>query len=137
MLMGGKKMPTELPIRRRVLVLLIALGCYTWCWRCITALTTVESISLTQQGVAQWTRDSIVYARREFGHQRPGAVMSATAYIVSVNPGRFRWACCPDRVPGAGTQRVGAEQLQDKTKASVTLKRQVSRETVDALLICK
>ena len=89
MLRGGKKKPTELPIRRRVFVLLIALALlYLVLAVRITALTTVESISLTQRGVRQWTRDGIVYARRGeiLDTNGQALVMSATAYIVSVDP---------------------------------------------------
>ncbi len=132
-------MPTELPIRRRVLVLLIALVLlYLVLAVRITALTTVESISLTQRGVRQWTRDGIVYARRGeiLDTNGQALVMSATAYIVSVDPRKvsdealFARTLCP--VLELSEESV-LGKLQDKTKASVTLKRQVPREAVDAL----
>ena len=132
-------MPTELPIRKRVFVLLILLVVmFLILGVRIGALTTVESISLTQLGIRQWTRDGTVYARRGdiLDTNGQALVMSATAYIVSVNPRKVTdeklFARTVSPVLEVSEESV-LGKLTDKSKASVTLKRQVPREAVDAL----
>ena len=129
-------MPTELNIRKRVFTLLIAFVCLfgLLCAR-ITFLTTAESASLTRRGVRQWTREGTVYARRGRILDRNGQtlVLSATAYIVSVEPRKvkdakaFAQAVAP--ILGQSEEKLESK-ASDKGKAAVVLKRQVSREKV-------
>ncbi|NLO86657.1 MAG: PASTA domain-containing protein [Clostridiales bacterium] len=132
-------MPTELHIRKRVLALLLILVfLFVLLVARITYLTTVESASLTQRGIKQWTREGIVYARRGNILDTNGQtlVVSATAYIVSANPRKisdislFAQTVCP--ILDLSEERV-ISKLSDKSKASVILKRQVSRATADQL----
>jgi len=133
------KMPTELPIRRRVFTLLVLLVfLFLILTIRIVTLTTVESVALTQRGIRQWTRDGIVYARRGDILDTHGQmlVMSATAYIVSVNPRKVTDEKLFARTVGP-VLKLSEEsilgKLSSKAKASVTLKRQVSRDDVDIL----
>lgn len=132
-------MPTELHIRKRVFSLLVMLIClFMVLVARITYLTTTESASLTQRGIRQWTREGTVYARRGNILDTNGQtlVVSATAYIVSADPRKisdislFVQTVCP--ILGLSEETVG-QKLSDKSKASVTLKRQVSREKADEL----
>lgn len=132
-------MPTELRIRKRVFILLVILVLlFTALTVRIGWLTTAESVSLTQRGIRQWTRDGVVYARRGKILDANGQVlvMSATAYIVSVNPRKvsdadfFAQTVCPAL---SLSEDPVKDKLADKSKASIMLKRQVPRETVDAL----
>ena len=132
-------MPAELHIRKRVLTLLVlliflfgVLGCR------IAYLTTARSAELTSRGVRQWTREGTVYARRGNILDTNGQtlVMSATAYIVSVEPGKVQdvqaFARAISPILGLSEEKV-AEKASQRGKSSVTLKRQVSRETADQL----
>ena len=86
-------MPAELHIRKRVLTLLVILIFLFGILACrIAYLTTARSAELTSRGVRQWTREGTVYARRGNILDTNGQtlVMSATAYIVSVEPGKVR-----------------------------------------------
>ena len=132
-------MPAELHIRKRVLTLLVLLIFLFGVLVCrIAYLTTARSAELTSRGVRQWTREGTVYARRGNILDTNGQtlVMSATAYIVSVEPGKvqdvqaFAWAISP--ILGLSEEKV-AEKASQRGKSSVTLKRQVSRETADQL----
>lgn len=132
-------MYTELFIRKRIFLLLLLLAIlFAGLGVKIGLLTTVDSASLTQRGIRQWTRDGIVYARRGKIMDTNGQVlvMSTTAYTVSANPKkisnvqRFADAVCPVLEIDA---KSAQEKLADQSKASVTLKRQVPRETVDRL----
>ena len=62
--------------------------------------------------------------------------MSATAYIVSVEPGKVQdvqaFARAISPILGLSEEKV-AEKASQRGKSSVTLKRQVSRETADQL----
>ncbi len=136
-------MQTELTIRKRVFLLLMILTLlFSALGVRVGALTTAESVSLTQRGIRQWTRDGVVYARRGDILDTKGQTlaMSVTAYIVSANPrkiddmARFTAAVCP--ALGLDPEAV-ARKLADRAKASVILKRQVSRDTVDALRAMK
>lgn len=132
-------MPAELHIRKRVLTLLVLLIFLFGVLVCrIAYLTTARSAELTSRGVRQWTREGTVYARRGNILDTNGQtlVMSATAYIVSVEPGKaqdvqaFARAISP--ILGLSEEKV-AEKASQRGKSSVTLKRQVSRETADQL----
>lgn len=132
-------MPAELHIRKRVLTLLVILIFLFGILACrIAYLTTARSAELTSRGVRQWTREGTVYARRGNILDTNGQtlVMSATAYIVSVEPGKVRdaeaFARIVSPILGLSEEKV-AEKAANRSKSSVTLKRQVSRETADRL----
>ena len=132
-------MPAELHIRKRVLTLLVLLIFLFGVLVCrIAYLTTARSAELTSRGVRQWTREGTVYARRGNILDTNGQtlVMSATAYIVSVEPGKVQdvqaFARAISPILGLSEEKV-AEKAANRGKSSVTLKRQVSRETADQL----
>lgn len=132
-------MPAELHIRKRVLTLLVILIFLFGILACrIAYLTTARSAELTSRGVRQWTREGTVYARRGNILDTNGQtlVMSATAYIVSVEPGKVRdaeaFARIVSPILGLSEEKV-AEKAANRGKSSVTLKRQVSRETAERL----
>lgn len=132
-------MPAELHIRKRVLTLLVLLIFLFGVLVCrIAYLTTARSAELTSRGVRQWTREGTVYARRGNILDTNGQtlVMSATAYIVSVDPGKVQdvqaFARAISPILGLSEEKV-AEKASQRGKSSVTLKRQVSRETADQL----
>lgn len=132
-------MPAELHIRKRVLTLLVILIFLFGVLVCrIAYLTTARSAELTSRGVRQWTREGTVYARRGNILDTNGQtlVMSATAYIVSVEPGKVQdvqaFARAISPILGLSEEKV-AEKASQRGKSSVTLKRQVSRETADQL----
>lgn len=132
-------MPTELHIRKRVFALLMILVfLFGLLVARIAYLTTAQSASLTERGIRQWTRAGTVYARRGSILDTNGQVlvMSATAYIVSADPRKisdislFVQTVCP--ILDLSEESV-EQKLSDKSKASVTLKRQVAREKADEL----
>lgn len=132
-------MPTELHIRRRVFALLMLMVfLFVLLFLRVTYLTTTLSGELTARGVRQWTREGTVYARRGSILDTNGQtlVMSATAYIVSADPRKisdmslFTQTICP--ILDLDEQTI-SKKLSDKSKASVTLRRQVPRETADQL----
>ena len=132
-------MPTELHIRKRVFALLMMLTLlFSLLTLRIAYLTTARSSELTQRGISQWTREGTVYARRGSILDTNGQtlVVSATAYIVSADPRKvsdislFTQTVCP--ILDLSEESV-AQKLSDRTKASVILKRQVSREKADEL----
>ena len=132
-------MPAELHIRKRVLTLLVLLIFLFGVLVCrIAYLTTARSAELTSRGVRQWTREGTVYARRGNILDTNGQtlVMSATAYIVSVEPGKVQdvqaFARAISPILGLSEEKV-AEKASQRGKSSVTLKRQVSRGTADQL----
>ena len=132
-------MPAELHIRKRVLTLLVLLIFLFGVLVCrIAYLTTARSAELTSRGVRQWTREGTVYARRGNILDTNGQtlVMSATAYIVSVEPGKVQdtqaFARAISPILGLSEEKV-SEKASQRGKSSVTLKRQVSRETADRL----
>lgn len=132
-------MPAELHIRKRVLTLLVLLIFLFGVLVCrIAYLTTARSAELTSRGVRQWTREGTVYARRGNILDTNGQtlVMSATAYIVSVEPGKVQdvqaFARAISPILGLSEEKM-AEKASQRGKSSVTLKRQVSRETADQL----
>ena len=132
-------MTAELHIRKRVFALLILLVLVfaLLFWR-IAFLTTIRSQELTARGVQQWTREGTVFARRGKILDTNGdtLVMSATAYIVSADPRKisdmslFTQTICP--ILDLDEESV-SKKLSDRSKASVTLKRQVAREKADEL----
>lgn len=132
-------MRAEILIRQRITKLMIVLvalfGAVTVR---IVSLTVIQGEELTARGVRQWTHEGKVAAQRGSIVDRNGdiLVLSTTAYIVSANPRLVAdEAAFADVV--APRLSVDREQmirrLQNKNYASVQLKRQVDRETVDAL----
>lgn len=101
-------------------------------------LTIRDAQELTARGVSQWTKAGVITARRGDIEDRYGNLLaaSATTYIVTADP-----RMVPDAEaflkaiePVMSLDRESAlRKLSDKTKGSVILKRQVRRDTVDAL----
>lgn len=132
-------MHPELLVRKRIwLMTLVLTGLFLLAAARIAVLTTSEAASLTERGIRQWTKAGIVTARRGTITDRKGRTLaiSATAYIVTADPRlvsnteKFLDSIEPVLDINKETAR---KRLQDKTKGSIILKRQVSRETVDAL----
>lgn len=132
-------MHPELLVRKRIwLMTLVLTGLFLLAAARIAVLTTSEAASLTERGIRQWTKAGIVTARRGTITDRKGRTLaiSATAYIVTADP---RLVSDTERFldsiePVLNINKEAArKRLQDKTKGSIILKRQVSRETVDAL----
>lgn len=132
-------MHPELLVRKRIwLMTLVLTGLFLLAAARIAILTTSEAASLTERGIRQWTKAGIVTARRGTITDRKGRTLaiSATAYIVTADP---RLVSNTEKFldsiePVLNINKEAArKRLQDKTKGSIILKRQVSRETVDAL----
>ena len=104
----------------------------------IALLTIRDGESLTRRGVSQWTKAGTITARRGKIVDNHGNLLavSATAYTITVDP---RLVSDPELfldtlAPVLSLDRESAlKKLGDKTKGAVILKRQVRRETVDAL----
>ena len=101
-------------------------------------LTIVDAETLVKRGQAQWTRSGTVTAERGSILDSSGGVLArnATAYIVSVSPRNVKdpEALCDLLCPMLNLERETVlTKLQNKSYASVTLKRQVTRDTVDAI----
>lgn len=101
-------------------------------------LTIVDAADLTRRGMAQWTRSGVITADRGSILDRNGMVLArnATAYIVTAAPRLVKDpdALCDLLCPILGLDRDWVkERLSNKSLASVTLKRQVTRDTVDAI----
>ncbi len=132
-------MQTELHVRKRILgLLLLFVLLFFLLFLRIVSLTTVQSASLTQRGIRQWTREGAVYARRGRILDANGntLVMSATAYIVNADPRKIddeqAFAALIAPVLSMSEETI-RQKIADRTKASVTLKRQVSTEAADQL----
>lgn len=132
-------MRAELIIRKRIWKLMIALfALFGVATARIVSLTVIQGEALTARGVSQWTQEGKVEARRGDIVDRNGEplAISTTAYIVSVNPQKVT-----DEETFATVMREMLDvdkasilkKLQNKNYASVQLKRQVSRDTVDAI----
>ncbi len=126
-------------IRRRLLMMLSALTIlFSLIGVRIGNLTLVQGAALTARGVRQWTREGVVTARRGAIQDTRGGVlaMSATAYIVTANPQLVKdERAFAQALSGLLNTDAGAmeKKLQNKKLASVILKRQVPRETVDLI----
>ena len=132
-------MHPELLVRKRIwLMMLVLTGLFLLAAGRIALLTTRDADALTQRGVNQWTKAGVITARRGSIIDCNGRmlVMSATSYIVTADPRqvedaeRFLDALAPVLPLERETT---LRKLADKTKGSVILKRQVPRETVDAI----
>ena len=132
-------MRTELIIRKRLLTMLAVLTLlFVLIGVRIGSLTLFEGEALTARGVRQWTREGVVTAQRGSIQASNGETLalSATAYIVTANPQLVKdelgFARALSSVLGTDAAAM-AEKLQNKKVASVILKRQVPRETVDQI----
>ncbi len=101
-------------------------------------LTIVDAEALTARGVAQWTRSGVITAERGAILDRNGDVLArnATAYIISAAPRQVQdvEALCDLLCPLLGLEREAVEaKLARRDMATVTLKRQVTRDVVDAI----
>ncbi|MBR5232046.1 MAG: PASTA domain-containing protein [Clostridia bacterium] len=132
-------MRAELLIRKRICKLMIALVVLfgTVLVR-IVSLTVIQGEELTARGVRQWTREGKVEARRGDIVDCNGETLalSTTAYIVSADPKRVSdEEAFADTVSQLLNMDRAAilKRLQNKNYASVQLKRQAPRETVDQI----
>ena len=132
-------MRTGLKIRRRLMMMLSALTIlFSLISIRIGNLTLIQGAELTARGVRQWTRQGIVTAQRGAIQDTRGSVlaMSATAYIVTANPqlvtAESAFASVMSGLLNADAAAM-EKKLQNKKLASVILKRQVPRETVDQI----
>ena len=132
-------MRAERVIRKRLSVMLAVLTLlFLLIGVRIGSLTLFQGKELTARGVRQWTREGVVTAQRGAIQDTRGGVLalSATAYIVTANPQLVddaeAFAAVLGPVLNAG-QEVMIARLQNKALASVILKRQVPRETVDEI----
>ena len=132
-------MHPELLVRKRIwLMTLVLAGLFLLAAVRIGHLTIRDAQELTARGVSQWTKAGVITARRGDIEDRYGNLLaaSATTYIVTADP-----RMVPDAEaflkaiePVLPLDRESAlKKLSDKTKGSVILKRQVRRDTVDAL----
>ena len=104
----------------------------------IGRLTIVDAVDLTRRGVAQWTRSGLITADRGSIYDRSGIVLArnATAYIVTATPKLVQdpEKLCDLICPLLQLDRETVlEKLSNKAVASVTLKRQVTRDVVDTI----
>lgn len=132
-------MHPELKVRKRMLLLCGILGAlFLLVIGRLWQLTVLDSDELTRRGVSQWTKEGIVTARRGTILDRNQSVLalSATSYMVCADP---RMVSDTDKFLDVLTTVLpldtdsAAKKLADKTKGSVILKRQVTRETVDEI----
>lgn len=132
--------PTGALTRRRILTLLCIM-CVIFCIIVgqLINLQVVISKDLQARAQTQWTGRSRVSARRGEITDRNGTALalSATAYAVSASPRQVKdpeaFARELAAVLDVDAQTV-AQKVGDRTKGGVTLKRQVPRETAQALL---
>ena len=136
---GRTGMHPELKVRKRMLLLVVILGAlFLLVALRLWQLTILEHDELTRRGVSQWTKEGIVTARRGTIVDRGSNVLalSATSYMVCADP---RLVTDTDAFLDALTEVLpldresAVKKLSDKTKGSVILKRQVTRETVDEI----
>ena len=132
-------MQTELHVRKRILGLLLLFAfLFFLLFLRIAYLTTFQSAALTQRGIRQWTREGTVYARRGkiLDRNNDTLVMSATAYIVNADPRKIddpeAFAHLVAPVLSVSEDSV-LNRISNRSKASVTLKRQVAVDVVDQL----
>lgn len=132
-------MHPELKVRKRMLLLCGILGVlFLLVIGRLWQLTVLDSDELTRRGVSQWTKEGIVTARRGTILDRNQSVLalSATSYMVCADP---RMVSDTDKFLDVLTTVLpldtdsAAKKLADKTKGSVILKRQVTREKVDEI----
>ncbi len=136
-------MHPELLIRKRVaLMTWVLAGAFLLVILRLTTLTVKEADALTERGVAQWTKEGVITARRGRITDCHGNLLtlSATAYTVTADPRRVTdidaFLTTLDPVLPLDRE-TAAKKLSDKTKGAVILKRQVNRTTVDAIRALK
>lgn len=132
-------MRAEIRIRKRLMLLLSVLTLlFILIGVRIGGLTLLEGEALTARGVRQWTREGVVTAQRGSIQDTNGETLalSATAYIVTANPQQVEdaraFAQALQPILNIDADAVEAK-LQNKKVASVIVKRQVPRETVDEI----
>ena len=132
-------MRAELLIRKRIWKLMVVLtALFGAIVARIISLTVIQGETLTARGVRQWTQEGKVEARRGSIVDRNGETLalSTTAYIVSVNPRKVTedagFAARMAELLDVEQQTI-LNKLKNKNYASVVLKRQVPRATVDAI----
>ncbi len=132
-------MHPELLVRKRIWLMTLVLGgFFLLVVGRIAMLTIRDSEALTQRGIRQWTKEGIITARRGsiIDRHEQTLVLSATAYIVTADPRQVKdpaaFLAALDPVLPLDHESA-AKKLSDRSKGSVILKRQVSRETVDAI----
>ena len=131
-------MHPELQVRKRMLLMTVVLGVlFLLVIGRLWQLTVLESESLTRRGVSQWTKEGIVTARRGTITDRNNNVLalSATSYMVCADP---RLVEDPELFVKTLSEVLplgesAKTRLKDNTKGSVILKRQVTRDVVDAI----
>ena len=132
-------MHPELQVRKRMLLMTVILGAlFLLVVGRLWQLTVLDADELTRRGVSQWTKEGIVTARRGTITDRNNNVLalSATSYMVCADPRLVKdedlfLDTLEDVLPLS--RESAKKKLSDKTKGSVILKRQVTRETVDAI----
>lgn len=131
--------PTGPTIRRRLAVLAIAIAALFFLVSVqLFRLQVVYAFDLQARAQSQWTSRSVLSPRRGTLYDAGGhaLAMSATAYMVSVNPRQVKQpeAFARAVAPVLGLDEASvAKKAADRTKGGVTLKRQVSREIADQL----
>lgn len=132
-------MRAELLIRKRIWKLMVVLtALFGAIVARIISLTVIQGEALTARGVRQWTQEGKVEARRGSIVDRNGETLalSTTAYIVSVNPRKVTedagFAARMAEMLDVEQQTI-LNKLKNKNYASVVIKRQVPRATVDAI----
>jgi len=130
---------TDILIKKRLLTMLAVLTLlFLLIGVRIGGLTLFEGEALTARGVRQWTREGVVAAQRGSIQDTNGETLalSATSYIVTANPQTVKeeeaFAAVLSPLLDAD-MRAMVDKLQNKKLASVILKRQVPRETVDQI----
>ena len=132
-------MQTELHVRKRILGLLLLFAfLFFLLFLRIAYLTIFQSAALTQRGIRQWTREGAVYARRGkiLDRNNDTLVMSATAYIVNADPRKIEDPDAFARLVApvlSISEETVLNRISNRSKASVTLKRQVPVNVVDQL----
>lgn len=131
-------MHPELQVRKRMLLMTVVLGgLFLLVIGRLWQLTVLDSDTLTQRGVNQWTKEGIVTARRGTILDRNSNVLalSATSYMVCADPrlvsdSELFADTLADVLPLGDS---ALSKLRDNSKGSVILKRQVTRDTVDKI----
>lgn len=132
-------MHPELQVRKRMLLMTVILGVlFLLVVGRLWQLTVLQADTLTQRGVSQWTKEGIVTARRGTVVDRNNNVLalSATSYMVCADPRLVtdEELFLDTLDPVLTLSRESAlSKLTDKTKGSVILKRQVTRDIVDQI----
>ncbi|MBQ8312473.1 MAG: PASTA domain-containing protein [Clostridia bacterium] len=131
-------MHPELQVRKRMLLMTVVLGAlFLLVIGRLWQLTVLDAEVLTRRGVSQWTKEGIVTARRGTVTDRNNNVLalSATSYMVCADPRLVQdeelfIETLSEVLPLGDSAK---DKLADKTKGSVILKRQVTRDVVDEI----